>query len=296
MSLSKIISNRNLMIPVLLIFILSIISYDLFVFRGMQKAKADKVRNLTTGIIQGAESIRLEGHNQKAVLLIHGYVGSPRDFESLPDLLHEKGYTVSAPLLPGHGSDPVEFSRISAEELIDFVINEYDVLKRDHEEVSVVGFSMGAALATILVHKRQSEKTVLLAAYYQIADARKYILPLDWYARLLSGIVPYFYQPLVYKQVNDRSRIDEMVYYDYISLKGTLAAMEIAKIARRYAEELPENTVFFHSRADKATDYKTVETLCARKGFILRAYNKSNHILLWDYESEEIKSAILNLF
>ena len=47
-------------------------------------------------IIEGAESFLLEGKNNKAVLLLHGYTGAPSEMRPLGDYLHALGYTVSA--------------------------------------------------------------------------------------------------------------------------------------------------------------------------------------------------------
>lgn len=55
-------------------------------------------------IIEGAESFLLEGKNNKAVLLLHGYTGAPSEMRPLGDYLHALGYTVSCvlPSRPRH--------------------------------------------------------------------------------------------------------------------------------------------------------------------------------------------------
>ena len=44
-------------------------------------------------------------------LLIHGFASSPPEMRPLGDFLHQRGITVSAPLLPGHGTVPEDLNR-----------------------------------------------------------------------------------------------------------------------------------------------------------------------------------------
>ena len=55
-------------------------------------------------IMKEAEPIFLKG-GENACLLIHGLTGSPSEMAYLAERLNTAGYTVKAPLLPGHGTD-----------------------------------------------------------------------------------------------------------------------------------------------------------------------------------------------
>ena len=54
-------------------------------------------------IKQGAEEFFLPGTNGGAVLLIHGYTGTPAEMRPLGDYLQQLGYTVLGVRLAGHG-------------------------------------------------------------------------------------------------------------------------------------------------------------------------------------------------
>ena len=49
--------------------------------------------------------------NETGVLLIHGFTAITAEVRPMAQLLHREGYTVAAPLLPGHGS-PALFFRL----------------------------------------------------------------------------------------------------------------------------------------------------------------------------------------
>ena len=46
------------------------------------------------------------------VLLFHGFPGSTTDVRLLGTFLHARGPTISAPLLPGHGTRPADLNRV----------------------------------------------------------------------------------------------------------------------------------------------------------------------------------------
>ncbi len=44
-------------------------------------------------------------------LLLHGYTGSPPEMRLVGEYLNQRGITVSAPLLSGHGTEPEDLNR-----------------------------------------------------------------------------------------------------------------------------------------------------------------------------------------
>src|SRR6478672_9394473 len=67
------------------------------------------------GIAIGADSFTIEGSNGRALLLLHGSGDTPQTLRYLAERLNAVGYTVYAPLLPGHGRSPRAFTQVSAE-------------------------------------------------------------------------------------------------------------------------------------------------------------------------------------
>ena len=66
-----------------------------------------------------------EGENGKAVLLIHGWTSTPYEVRRLGLFLNEAGYTVSAPMLKGHGTFPKELENVHWKDWIDELKEEY---------------------------------------------------------------------------------------------------------------------------------------------------------------------------
>ena len=119
------------------------------------------------GIVSGAEPIELtRDASAPAVLLLHGGGDTPQTLGYLATYLHERGFAVRAPLLPGHGRSVHEFSRVSAGEWLATARTSYRDLRSGHAWVGVVGLSMGGALAVQLAADAPELPALVLLAPY----------------------------------------------------------------------------------------------------------------------------------
>ncbi len=99
-------------------------------------------------IHKAAEPFFLNGNTEKAVLFLHGLTGSPS--EVLPAAMHlnqHYGYTISGPLLPGHGSHPRFLNQTVWQDWYATVAEELNYLLSSYKKVWVAGLSMGGLLA-----------------------------------------------------------------------------------------------------------------------------------------------------
>lgn len=81
-----------------------------------------------------------------AILLVHGIYGSPVQFKMLSKTLYEKGYTVKAILLSGHGGSAKEFAKAKAQDWQKEVSNAAADLRRKYKKLILIGHSMGGLL------------------------------------------------------------------------------------------------------------------------------------------------------
>lgn len=101
-----------------------------------------------------AESIRLKGSRPEAVLLIHGYTGSPTDFNGLPSFVHEKfDLSVVVPRLPGHGSEVEDLRGLTKDHFIETAESELKSLLKANKSVIVGGHSFGGQVALHLASR-----------------------------------------------------------------------------------------------------------------------------------------------
>src|SRR5258705_6699655 len=124
-------------------------------------------RDAETGAIRkGAETIDLQEESSRGVLLLHGFGDTPQTLSVLARRLHKAGYSVFAPLLPGHGRTMDAFTRSRADEWIDSARRSLLEMRGRHDSVSVVGLSMGGAIAVILAAEITDISSLVLIAPY----------------------------------------------------------------------------------------------------------------------------------
>lgn len=138
-----------------------------------------------------------------AALLIHGYLGGPFEMEPLAAPLEDLGLSVRLVTLPGHASSVDELRRSTFKDWRVHIEQEYDRLLAEHDEVIVLGFSLGGALGLHLAETRSPKALITMAApvfppdlwYRQIRDWLGVFLPgkklLRPYRAEAQGIAPW---------------------------------------------------------------------------------------------------------
>lgn len=136
-------------------------------------------------ITPGAEPWAHEG-GPLAVLLVHGFNGSPQLLRSWGARLAAEGLTVLIPRLPGHGSSWREANLTRWPDWYAQVDRTFSELRRTHDQVVVGGFAMGGVLALRLAARRGDELSGLILVNPSILSEE----PRAGVAHGLSRVVP----------------------------------------------------------------------------------------------------------
>ncbi|MCK9536705.1 MAG: alpha/beta fold hydrolase [Bacilli bacterium] len=99
---------------------------------------------------------------EKAIMLLHGFLSNETDFNDLLPYLKNYYSHIEIPIYPGHNEDE-SYHDFDGEKTIEFVENKLRELTEKYQEVDLVGFSMGGALAAYLAQRFPINKLVLLA-------------------------------------------------------------------------------------------------------------------------------------
>jgi carboxylesterase len=119
-----------------------------------------------TDIRPGAETIDLQEEGSHGVLLLHGFGDTPQTLALLARRLRKSGYSVYAPLLPGHGRTMESFGKSRADDWIAAARDAYAGMRARHETIYVAGLSMGGALAVLVAAEQKEMPALILIAPY----------------------------------------------------------------------------------------------------------------------------------
>jgi carboxylesterase len=100
------------------------------------------------------------------VLLIHGMMAAPEEVKEWAIFLHEKGLTVYAPRLSGHGTSSKDLSVRNYNDWLDSVDRGHAILKTCCKKILIAGFSTGAGLAlqSVILKPHDFEAVIAVSA------------------------------------------------------------------------------------------------------------------------------------
>lgn len=246
------------------------------------------------GVIVGAESLLLRGTRPGAVLVLHGYNDSPQAMASMAGALHDAGWTVYAPLLPGHGRTLQAFAESGAADWIRGAREAFARLHRDHEAVAVCGLSMGGALGFLLAAEEPAIRAVVgIAPYLHLSAPMRVLLALSPVAELGAKYVSGGGQ----RSVHDPEAADRMIAYRQSTPR---LLRELSVVARRAFDALPrvrQPVLIVQSREDNRIPSPLAEAAFARIGSsdkVLEWRTGAGHVLTVDYGHDEVERMIVS--
>jgi len=248
------------------------------------------------GLIVGGADFTLPRQGAPAVLLIHGAGDTPSAFRYLGPALHDAGYAVRAPLLPGHGRTIRDFRGVTADAWTAAMHEELLRLGARHEWVAVVGLSMGGALAVQLAAAEATRDRiaalVLLAPYLEPPPLVRYGA---LGSRVWGTLVPYV-DSVDPRSIQDAAERDRSRGYGVMTPAALRALVTTADRAAAVLDQVTTPTLMMQSRHDNRVTADACNRAYARLGAAdkhLDLRDEGGHILPVDLGRERVIAGIM---
>jgi carboxylesterase len=193
----------------------------------------------------GAEPFRHDG-GPVAVVLCHGFTGTPHALRPWAEHLADQGLTVSLPRLPGHGTRWQDCNLTTWQDWYAAIDREFATLRSRCDQVFVMGLSMGGTLALRLAELRGEQVAGLVLVNPSVTSLDPRLRALPVLSRVLGSFPPI---------ANDIKKAGSVeLAYDRLPLKALNSLRQAWRTVRSDLPRVAQPLLLFHSREDHVVE------------------------------------------
>lgn len=236
-----------------------------------------------------AQPFELEA-GENALLLIHGFTGSPSHMRTVGEAAHQAGFSVHGILLPGHGLSIDEMEKSSGEDWLGASRAALSDMQKQYKRVAVGGLSMGGVLSLLLAAEYD------ISALLLFAPALRYKRQTDY----LSPIAKHFLRVQQWKPPTFPEK-DFLSDYDYGYPGAPVGKVEdMTGLQRQAKQKLPKitcPTVLFQSHKDESVHVCVPERIMRRITSDVKEIHwvdRSPHVLTIGPERQYINERVVD--
>ncbi len=240
------------------------------------------------------------GHEERAIVCVHGFNDSPHVFQLLAQRWAQEGYYVRAMRLPGFAERFQQARMIGISEWLRAVIEELMTLRAEHQHVYLVGHSLGGTLAAavLIEHRVLADACVLLAPALAVSRARSPLLSAQSWHRLADHLLVfteavYSFFPLDVMQPAVAS-LPCTTRFSWRQMHGQM--FQLFAQVRRQASQFAVPCFLAlaahdHIVANDVAEHFVRQSACPIKE--VRLYERSAHVLPIDQEWHQLAEDVL---
>ena len=217
---------------------------------------------------------------RRGVLLLHGFGGSPGSMQPWADDLAARGYQVSVPLLPGHGTRWQDLADTTWRDWYEAARFALADLKARCDVVAVAGISMGGALALRLAAERPADVRVLLLVNPAVASTNRFMVAVPVLRHVVKSVGN------VGTKVNRPGA--PAVSYERIPLKAVQSLTGLWRDLRPRLPAVTQPLMLFRSESEgELSSGIVLEGVSSRERREI-PLARSGHLATLDYDAETI--------
>jgi carboxylesterase len=233
-------------------------------------------------ILPGAEELSLPG-GPVGVLLVHGFTGSPQSLRELGEHLAQRGLSVLAPRLPGHGTTWQDLATTRLGDWRACVREAIGKLRAETSEVFAVGQSFGATLCLDFAEEEPFALAglVSISGFVHTKDRRRFLAPL--LPHLLESL------PGVANDIAEPGRRE--LAYDRLPAAAARDMLRLVKATRARLSLVRCPLLVMHSRSDHVVHTGNARLIYERSSSDVKRldwFDRSYHVLTVDYDRHSV--------
>lgn len=237
---------------------------------------------------------------EHGALLIHGFPGTPAELRPLGHHLAQAGISAHGLLLPGFGPDIVNLAQAGKEAWLTAVQSYWQQHLAQYPHKSLIGYSMGGALALLCAPFLNPDRLILLAPFWRMDGWQAALLPLLKYVK--KTIYPFekadFSNPATVKQLQElmpSANLDDLQTQKFIREQIQLPTAvlddvrQLGQAAFRTAATVQKPTLILQGQRDNTVRPQDTRRLLQMiKGPVTYHEVKGDHLFIKGVESEKL--------
>jgi carboxylesterase len=200
------------------------------------------------------KSFFLKGSNEVGVLLFHGWSSYTDEFLPLAKYLNSFGYTVSAPLLRGHGTKPEDLLGVTWEDWLEDAKIELRKMEEYSSKIFLGGISMGGDIAMLLSEGKSVAGVISLggAVRYRFHPLVKMTL---FFMGMTKTYRKKYYPPWARKKMGNRKA------YPSYPVESAKEVVQLADETRIFLPRITKPILIMQSTTDHLVSKKSPQII-----------------------------------
>lgn len=248
--------------------------------------------------------------SDRAIIMVHGFPSTPRVYSYSSKRMHESGFDVFAPLLPGFGTTPQDFYKTHFTTWFEYLQAYYLDIRSRYSHVFVLGTSMGGSLtlklAEVYSNSQNAPDAIITigapVVYNSLLKDGIVTNPAMYIGRTVASIVPAIKPAVTCGNTHGEDGFEDWTGYKGIYVRQGISFIAGLKSIRKNLSTISVPLFAIHDKHDKTISVKNLgiisrEATGSKKRILeteMPLFNHTKHALLMYHSvQQELTDAII---